>query len=122
MTNIKVHLDELPIAFTIIIVCKGATQKCIEELQAEPGCWVFGLTARYCEMASVTSRVLKSLGVDLDRFEIDTDYTFLLLHVSIFVFLGRLHSRRTFPYANLIRELWLLMVSSTLMPLIKDWF
>lgn len=40
------------------------TKEVIEELQ-QRGCWVFGLTSRYNEMAAHTSTVLKQLGIDL---------------------------------------------------------
>lgn len=33
----------------------------------EKGCWVFGLTARYSETASMTKRVLAGLGLDLSK-------------------------------------------------------
>ena len=42
------------------------TPHVISELQ-DAGCWIFGLTARYPELASNTSRTLNSLGIDLTR-------------------------------------------------------
>lgn len=41
------------------------TAEVIRELQAQ-GCWVFGLTARFSEMSSMTDKQLADVGVDLN--------------------------------------------------------
>lgn len=41
------------------------TAEVIRELQAQ-GCWVFGLTARFSEMAGMTDKQLEDVGVDLN--------------------------------------------------------
>lgn len=62
------ELEERRLALQSALNAKRLVQPCtaevVKSLQAK-GCWVFGLTSRYAEMADKTTATLHSLGIDL---------------------------------------------------------
>ena len=46
------------------VTCEADTAQVVQELQSK-GCWVFGVTARYPELAVGTQKTLLNLGIDL---------------------------------------------------------
>jgi len=58
------HINRLQRALQTKRLVESDTAQVIQQLQ-QAGCWVFGLTSRYSELASSTSDTLRSLGVDL---------------------------------------------------------
>jgi len=60
------HCRELEKSLKEKILVQSNIATVIRDLQ-DSGCWVFGVTARYQEMAGSTERVLASLGINLAR-------------------------------------------------------
>jgi len=54
---------KLQVALGEMKLIEGQTTLDVLEILREKGCWVFGLTSRYSEMATVTNKVLNELGI-----------------------------------------------------------
>lgn len=59
------HVRRLQKALKQKKMCEGQTTARVIKVLQEAGCWVFGLTARYAEMAKTTTRVLRGFGLDM---------------------------------------------------------